>query len=78
MDVPSDNGPSEEPSPIGVAYQWVGRILAVVIEMVVPGVLGQMLDKRLGTSFFVLVGFGLGLSLGMWHLIAMTRPRPKG
>ena len=63
---------------MGVAYQWVGRIMAVVIEMVVPGVLGQMLDERLGTGFFVLLGFGLGLSLGMWHLIAMTRPRPKG
>ena len=67
--------PSDEPSPIGLAFEWVGRILAVVIEMVVPGLLGEYLDSRLGTHFLVLVGFGGGLCLGMWHLLAMTRAK---
>lgn len=68
--------PSDQPSPIGLAFEWVARILAVVVEMVAPGLLGQQLDKHLGTRFLVLVGFGCGISLALWHLIVMTRPRP--
>lgn len=68
--------PSEGPSPIGLAFEWVGRILAVVIEMVVPGLVGQYLDNRWGTRFLVLFGFCGGLSLALWHLVIMTRPRP--
>jgi hypothetical protein len=59
-----------------LAFEWVARILAVVVEMVAPGLLGQQLDKHLGTRFLVLVGFGCGISLALWHLIVMTRPRP--
>ena len=70
--------PSDQPSPIGLAFEWVGRILAIVAEMVVPGVLGRLLDDRLGTSFFVLLGFVGGLGLAMWHLILFTKARPKG
>ena len=68
--------PSDQPSPIGLAFEWVARIFAVVIEMVVPGLLGQYLDGRLGTKFLVLLGFGCGFSLALWHLLVMTRPRP--
>ena len=66
--------PSDQPSPIGLAFEWVARILAVVIEMIAPGLLGQYLDGRLGTRFLVLLGFGCGLSLALWHLLVMTRP----
>jgi hypothetical protein len=62
---------------MGLAFEWVARIFAVVIEMVLPGLLGQYLDGRLGTRFLVLVGFGCGLSLGLWHLIMMTKERPR-
>jgi hypothetical protein len=68
--------PSDQQSPIGAAFEWVGRILAVVVEMVVPGLVGKYFDDRLGTGFLALVGFGGGLSLGIWHLIVMTRPKP--
>ena len=53
--------------------EWVSRIMAVSIEMVVPGLAGQWLDARLGTKFLVLVGFALGLTLGIWHLLVMTK-----
>jgi hypothetical protein len=62
---------------MGLAFEWVARIFAVVIEMVLPGLLGQYLDGRLGTRFLVLIGFGCGLSLALWHLIMMTKERPR-
>jgi hypothetical protein len=65
---PADN----KPSPVGVAFEWVSRILAVVAEMVLPGLAGQWLDRRWGTNFLVLIGFGLGIALGIWHLLVMT------
>jgi hypothetical protein len=69
--------PSDHPSPIGLAFEWVGRIFVVVIEMVVPGLIGQRLDAYLGTKFLVLVGFGGGFCFALWHLLLMTRPRRK-
>jgi hypothetical protein len=54
---------------------WVSQITTIAAEMVLPGLAGQWLDKRWGTNFLVLVGFALGLTTGIWHLIAMTKPR---
>jgi hypothetical protein len=69
MVLPGKNKPSNP----GVAFVWVSRILAVTLEMVLPGLVGQWLDGRLGTSFLVLVGFGCGIALAIWHLLLMTR-----
>ena len=50
--------------------------MTVSLEMVLPGLGGWWVDTRFGsTPAFALVGFGLGMVLGMWHLIQMTRPR---
>jgi F0F1-type ATP synthase assembly protein I len=49
--------------------------------MVLPGVGGGWLDSRFGTApLCTLLGFGLGLTAGIWHLLLMTKqpPRPKG
>ncbi len=62
---------------MGEAMQWVARIMAVAIEMVLPGLAGQWLDKRIGTSCFALAGFAVGITLGIWHLLVMTRARQK-
>lgn len=59
--------------PIGVAMEWVSRIMAIAMEMVLPGLGGQWLDQRLGTSFLVLVGFGFGLTAGIWHLLLLAK-----
>lgn len=58
--------------------EWVSQITTVVAEMVLPGLAGQWLDHRWGTNFLTLVGFALGLTVGIWHLIAMTRPKTAG
>lgn len=65
----------ESRPPLAVAMEWVSQITTVVAEMVLPGLAGQWLDNRWGTKFLTLVGFALGLTVGIWHLIAMTRPK---
>lgn len=64
---------SENRPPIAVAMEWVSRITTVALEMVLPGLGGVWLDKRWGTGFIGLLGFALGVSLGIWHLLQMTR-----
>jgi hypothetical protein len=46
--------------------------MAVSLEMVLPGLGGEWLDRRLGTGFLVIVGFTLGILAGVSHLLVMT------
>jgi len=74
---PNDHNP-DGPTLIAIAYGWAARIMTVALEMVVPGLIGVWLDKRLGTKIvFVLLGFGGGCTLAVWHLIRMTAPQAK-
>ena len=68
----------ERRPPLAVAMEWVSQITTVVAEMVLPGIAGQWLDHRWGTKVIGPIGFGLGLTVGIWHLLAMTRPRKGG
>lgn len=52
--------------------EWVSRIFAVAVVMVLPGLAGQWLDKRLGTGFLALVGFAIGLTSGIAYLVKIT------
>ena len=63
--------------------------MVVSFEMVLPGLAGYWLDGHLGTkAVFTLLGFGLGMTWGIWHLLRMTgavadpssgaRPRNEG
>ena len=63
---------------MAVAMEWVSKITTVGLEMVVPGIIGFWLDGQFGTKFLGVVGFALGFPLGMWHLLAMTRPSQRG
>ena len=77
---PNDHGP-DGPTLIAIAYGWAARIMTVALEMVVPGLIGVWLDNRLGTKVvFVLLGFGGGCTLAVWHLIRMTAAKdgPNG
>ena len=57
------------------AMNWVSKITTVALEMVLPGLAGLWLDNQLETRFLALLGFALGVPLGMWHLIAMTKSK---
>ena len=57
------------------AIEWTGRIMGVAMVMVLPGLGGQWIDDRLGTSFFTLAGFAFGLIAGISGLLVMTKPK---
>ena len=56
------------------AMQWVSRITTIALEMVVPAVAGTWLDHQFETNFLVVVGLVIGVPLGLWHLVQMTKP----
>lgn len=63
------------------ATQWISRTLAVALFMVLPGIVGSMLDRRFGTSFFALLGFLLGLVVGTTGLVVLAKrfsPQARG
>lgn len=63
-------------SPMGLAVEWVAKITTVALEMVLPGIFCLWLDQRWGTSYLGLIGFAVGMTVGIYHLLQMT-PRPK-
>jgi hypothetical protein len=67
------------PSPEGMGFVWASRIFAICAEMILPGIAGHWLDGRLETRFLALLGFALGISLAIWHLLIATKSkRQKG
>jgi hypothetical protein len=54
------------------AMRWVSQLTTISLEMVLPGRGGYWLDQRWGTKFCVIVGFSMGLALGMWQLLRLT------
>jgi len=67
-----------DPHPFALAMEWVAKITAVALEMFLPAVGGGYLDRRLGTNYWALVGVVVGVVVGMWHLLQMTRVKPRG
>jgi|LakMenEpi03Aug12_release.lakeMendotaPanAssembly.Ray.scaffolds.fasta_scaffold06703_5 hypothetical protein len=46
-----------------------------------PGIIGSIADRRYGTSFLALTGFGVGLVLGTVGLLVLAKrftPRARG
>jgi hypothetical protein len=64
--------PKDQKSPFTVALEWVSRITAVALVMVLPGLAGYWLDSKLGTGFLMLAGFVFGIVGGMYSLLALT------
>jgi len=63
--------------PMAAAMQWVARVMAAGLMMVLPGLAGQWLDGRLETGFLALVGFAVGITVSIAYLIAITKPDSK-
>ena len=60
---------------MAVAMEWVAKITTVALEMFLPAVGGGYLDRQLGTNYWAMIGLIVGVPVGIWHLIQMTKPR---
>ena len=69
------NDEAPGPDPLALAMEWVTKITAVGLEMVLPAIGGAYLDKRIGSTYWALIGVTLGMVVGMWHLLQMTRKK---
>ena len=67
------NGNRPSADPLALAMEWVSKITTVALEMVLPAIGGGYLDQRLGTKYWALAGLVLGFTVGMWHLLQMTK-----
>lgn len=63
--------------PMALAVEWVSRITTVALEMIVPGLAGQWLDRRMGTGFWMPIGLLVGFVGGLWHLLRMVDLGPR-
>jgi hypothetical protein len=63
-------------SPVGEAFAWAGRIVAIGLVMFLPAVTGSWLDNRFSQRWIGLVGLALGLATGLGALLKMTRQSP--
>jgi len=76
-DGPSKTNSLDDRSATAKAAAWVSRIMAISMEMVVPGLIGYWLDIQLGTKFvLMLAGFVLGVTVAIKHLLYLTRNNP--
>lgn len=75
----SQRGDDHEPnmddrSRTAIAYSWASRGMSIAMEMVLPGLFGYGLDQWLGTEiWFTIAGFGLGFTLGLLHLVKLSK-----
>ena len=74
-DDPKDGTASEDADRIETQANTnaASRAIAVMILMLVPGVVGSYLDKWLGTQFFVLIGFALGIGIAIFGLLYVAK-----
>lgn len=56
-----------------LAAEWVSRVLAVCVVMVLPGIGGAWIDQRFGTRFGAVTGFVFGFASGITALILLVK-----
>ena len=70
--------PDDRRPPLAQAAAWASRVMTVALEMVLPGLIGIWIDRKLGwKASCTLAGFGLGFSVALWHLLKLTK-QPSG
>jgi len=58
--------------PYGLAIQWVSRILAIGFVMVLFGLAGQYLARKLGQEWLNPAGWLIGMVLGFMVLLIVA------
>ena len=63
----------DDRSPLTHAMELGSLATTIALEMVVPIVLGVLLDQRLGTKVvFAILGGAIGMTGGIWHLVKVA------
>lgn len=60
-------------SQMSEALNWFSRILAVGVVMLSLGWLGGKLDQWLGTQFIAVIGFIVGMMIGLVAIIGILQ-----
>ena len=61
---------------MAIALEWSATIMTISAEMVVPGLLGYLVDQWLGTRVvFLLLGFAIGGTLATLALMKIAKKR---
>lgn len=56
------------------AVAWSSEAISIAVEMVVPGLVGLWIDRKLGTVLvFLVLGVALGMTLALFHLVRLTK-----
>lgn len=65
-------------APLARAQQLLSQVLTASIGMIVPGLLGNWLDKRFGIlPWLTIAGFAFGLWYGFMRLIQIAQPASR-
>jgi F0F1-type ATP synthase assembly protein I len=68
-----DNGREDDRSPIAKALSQVAQITTISLMMVIPAIIGQFIDRLLGTVIlFTALGLVLGMASAIWQLIKLV------
>ena len=60
------------------AMAWSSRITTISLEMVVPGLAGLWVDRKIGTEpVLLIVGMVLGFTLGIYQLVKLGEAERK-
>jgi F0F1-type ATP synthase assembly protein I len=71
---PPERDPENGRSSLAIAYTWAWRVIAISLEMVVPGLAGYWIDTQLGTkALFMILGFVIGMTVAILHLVQIAR-----
>ena len=63
----------DDRSPGVKAYAMASQAIATAMTMLVPGLIGLGADRYFETrAVFTIVGFGLGLVVGIWQIIQLN------
>ena len=66
------------PTAASEALDWISRTLAVGLVMAGCGWLGGRIDKHFGTQVFAMVGFLIGMFIGLIVLVVLVnRHKPS-
>jgi len=69
----------DDRSPLAQGIAWSTRVTAIALEMVVPGLIGLWIDRRLGTvAVFLFLGMILGVTTGILQLARLAASEGRG